>query len=199
MSNNVERLPQYSTKTFCDMWEKLSDFTGDYTTIMANLDASGTISLTSYNLSTIYYLLYSRYGNNPIANFDEEQWKYKMMTVIFMYAETWLKKLSIQSTLRGLTEADLLTGAKQIYNHAYNPSSTPSTDTLTEITYINDQNTASHKRAKLEAYSILWNLLHTNATEEFLAKFKPCFKLVVRPERPVIYITEEEEIEDANI
>lgn len=183
--------PNYSTKTFCDIWDEFAKFQTDYTAIMANIGP--TVTITTANLTSIYYLLYARYGNNPIANLDETQWKYKMFTIVFMYAETWLKKLSIQSTLRGLTEDELLTGAKQIYNHAFNPSSEPSTASLAELDYINDQNTASHKRAKLEAYSILWNLLHANATEEFLVKFKPCFKLMVRHEKPILYITEEEE------
>lgn len=184
---------KYNTESFCDIWDEFDKFKSDYIEIMANLDAN--YELTEGNVQTIYYLLYSRYGNNPIANMDINQWKYKMFTIIFMYSQTWLKKLDIQKSLRGLTETELLTGATQIYNHAFNPSSEPSTETLEELEYINDQNTAKHKRAKLEAYSILWTLLHANATEEFLVKFKPCFKLVVKPEHPLIYVTDEEEEE----
>ena len=72
-----------------------------------------------------------------------------------------------------------MTGAKQVYNHALNPSTVPSTTTLEELQYINDQNVASHKKSKLEAYTILWELIHTNHTEEFLGRFRDCFSKFV--------------------
>lgn len=53
-------------------------------------------------------MLYARYGNNPIANYDETQFKYKVFSVIFQYGPTWEKRLSVQETLRGMQIADLL-------------------------------------------------------------------------------------------
>jgi hypothetical protein len=40
------------------------------------------------NVSLVYYLLYARYGNNPIANRDENQFKFKIFSVIFQYGPT---------------------------------------------------------------------------------------------------------------
>ena len=100
--NNTEMFPQYDTKLMTDVWGKASDFLTDY----KNAGIPTTIS--DQNATTLYYLLYARYGNTPIANYDENQWKYKMFSVIFQYGPTWEKRLDIQTTLRGLQIADLI-------------------------------------------------------------------------------------------
>ena len=174
MSNMI---PQYDTKLFTDIWEEASDFVYDY----KHVGIPTTISDT--NATTLYYLLYARYGNNPIANYDEEQFKYKVMSIIFQYGPTWEKRLSVQTTLRGLQLSDLvddgsfselfghqgagtstttnnLTNTRiidtdttntgtvnvdtdnttdDVTNHSFNPSTAPSTDAFTPLTYINNQ------------------------------------------------------------
>ena len=100
--NNVEMFPQYDTKLMTEVWSKASDFLTDY----QNAGIPTTIS--NQNATTLYYLLYAKYGNTPIANYDENQWKYKMFSVIFQYGPTWEKRLDIQTTLRGLQISDLL-------------------------------------------------------------------------------------------
>ena len=100
--SNVEMFPQYDTKLMTDVWSQASDFLTDY----QNAGIPTTIS--NQNATTLYYLLYARYGNTPIANYDENQWKYKMFSVIFQYGPTWEKRLDIQTTLRGLEIADLI-------------------------------------------------------------------------------------------
>lgn len=100
--SNVEMFPQYDTKLMTEVWSKASDFLTDY----QNAGIPTTIS--NQNATTLYYLLYAKYGNTPIANYDENQWKYKMFSVIFQYGPTWEKRLDIQTTLRGLQISDLL-------------------------------------------------------------------------------------------
>ena len=100
--NNVEMFPQYDTKLMTEVWSQASDFLTDY----QNAGIPTTIS--NQNATTLYYLLYARYGNTPIANYDENQWKYKMFSIIFQYGPTWEKRLDIQTTLRGLQIADLV-------------------------------------------------------------------------------------------
>ena len=100
--SNVEMFPQYDTKLMTDVWSQASDFLTDY----QNAGIPTTIS--NQNATTLYYLLYAKYGNTPIANYDENQWKYKMFSVIFQYGPTWEKRLDIQTTLRGLQIADLI-------------------------------------------------------------------------------------------
>ena len=95
-------IPQYDTKLMTDVWSQASDFLTDY----QNAGIPTTIS--NQNATTLYYLLYAKYGNTPIANYDENQWKYKMFSVIFQYGPTWEKRLDIQTTLRGLQLSDLI-------------------------------------------------------------------------------------------
>ena len=95
-------IPQYDTKIFTEIWEDATDFIYDY----KNVGIPTTIS--DSNATTLYYLLYARYGNNPIANYDETQFKYKVMSIIFQYGPTWEKRLSIQNTLRNFQLSDLI-------------------------------------------------------------------------------------------
>jgi hypothetical protein len=115
----------------------------------------------------------------------------KLMSVIATYGPVWERKKSIQKSLRDLSEADLLQGAKQIYNHAFNPSTEPSTQELEELTHINDQNVSNNKKAKMEAYSILWANLHVDSTDEYLNKFKNCFSRFVGDQYPILFVEED--------
>ena len=116
MSNMI---PQYDTKLFTDIWEEASDFLYDY----QNVGIPTTIS--NGNATTLYYLLYARYGNNPIANYDENQFKYKVMAIIYQYGPTWEKRLSVQNTLRGLTIEDLVDDGSfhELFDHTGSSSS----------------------------------------------------------------------------
>lgn len=188
MSRDLSMLPQYSTILFTDVWESVNDFLYDY----QNNGIPKTIDVAK-SAQTLYYLLYARYGNNPIANRDVNQFKAKVMSIIFSYGPTWEKRLDIQAKLRNLTDDQILVGAKAIYNSALNPSDAPGTGTLEELDYINQQNTTNYKKAPMEAYGQLWELLSIDVTTEFINKFKVCFKTFVMPERPLVYVEEEDE------
>lgn len=184
--------PEYSTKTFAQVYSSYEEFKKDYDALITLV--SGRVQpLTEANAQATFYLLFARYGNNPIVNFDITQFKMKLMSVIATYGPVWEKKKAIQKSLRDLSEADLLQGAKQIYNHAFNPSTEPSTQELEELTHINDQNVTNNKKAKMEAYSILWANLHVDATDEYLNKFKNCFSRFVGDQCPILFAVEEDE------
>lgn len=202
MSNIVFK-PMYDTKLFTEIWESADDFKTDFqaSPFAGSIhygEAKPSPETGNYpdNVSLLYYLLYARYGNNPVANMDEEQFKYKIYSVIFQYGPTWEKRLEIQEKLRKLSDDDLRLGAKAIYNQALNPSTAPTTNSLEELTYINGQNVTNYKKAPMEAYGILWDLLNTDVTERFIARFKVCFKQFIAPERPMLFVTEEEEDND---
>lgn len=179
-------LPQYDTKLFTDIYDRVDTFVADYNTI--NLGG-----LTDPTLVTkLFYLLYAKFGNSPIANLDENQFKYKLFSTVFMYGPAWEKRLGIQNEIRNLSADDLLQGAKAIHNHALNPENDPSTADLTELTYINEQNTTNYTKSKMDAYGQLWSLISTDVTADFLAKFNDCFKKFVRPANPLIYVIDEE-------
>lgn len=298
MSRDLSIIPQYDTKLFTDIWDESSKFVYDYKHVGI------PTTITDSNATTLYYLLYAKYANNPIANYDENQFKYKVFSIIFQYGPTWEKKLSIQDTLRGLQLDDLIndgaidelfnhsglngvtesttgslnkstanTGTQKtahtgtvgvihnndvqnsgndttINNHALNPSSAPAVDAYSPLSYINEQNAQKVTRGtkseqdesstttynntdtttndlagqeasnttgsrtvsgndsvadtrkrtltkgKLAAYEHLVELLDANITNEFINKFKYCFKQFVAPEKPLWYVTEDEDEEE---
>ena len=130
--------PQYDTKLFTDIWDNATDFIYDYT----HVGIPTTISNT--NATTLFYLLYARYGNNPIANYDQTQFKYKLFSIIFQYGPTWEKRLSIQETLRGLQLEDLLTdgGLSELFGHQ-GANSSSKTDSTNSTRTINNDTTST--------------------------------------------------------
>ena len=174
----------YRQVKFTDVWENVNSFLTEY----QNNGIQTTISQQS--AQTLYYLLYSRFGNSTIASSDTNRFKYDVWGTIFSYGPTWEKRLEIQEKLRGLSDDELFTGATQIFNHAYNPGTAPSTSTLDELTAINEQNTNKNKKDKLNAYAMLMSLLEIDVTQQFLDKFKKLFLTVVLPELPLWYATD---------
>lgn len=186
-------LPQYSTVLFCDIYTDVDEFIADYKNTSDDFVNGIPPMISDTNATTLFYLLYGRYGNNPIANRDITQFKYKLFSVIFQYGPTWEKELWVQSQIRTLTVDDIKQGSKAIYNQALNPSTAPSTGSLEELTYINQQNTTNYKKGPLDGYAMLMELLKADVTEDFLKKFNICFKKFVSSERPLLYVTEEDE------
>ena len=180
-SNNGSSLyGNFRTRTFADIYTKLDTFKADYK------ENGLPTTLTDANLITLYYLLYARYGNSCIASSDENQFKYKLFSTIFMYGPAWQKRLEIQKKLLELSDDELVKGTTAIYNSALNPSTSP---TMEELSYINSQNTTKYKKSKLEGYASLYVLIETDVTEEFIDKFKKLFITVVEPEKPLWYPT----------
>lgn len=138
--SNVEMFPQYDTKLMTEVWSKASEFLTDY----QNAGIPTTISVQ--NATTLYYLLYARYGNTPIANYDENQWKYKMFSIIFQYGPTWEKRLNIQDTLRGLQISDLVDNGSfhELFSHSASESSSKTgSDNNTRTLNTTEKNTGT--------------------------------------------------------
>lgn len=174
----------YRTRKFADIWPSADAFIQDY-------QASAIPQkLKVADATTLYYLLYARYGNSSIANSDENQFKYKIFSTIYIGGATWAKKQEIQDKLRAMTEDEILTGTKAINNHAYNPQTAPTTDTVEELEYINEQNTTKYKKSKLDGYALLWAILNDGVTERFLREFRYHFLVVVEPQVPLWYVTD---------
>lgn len=189
----------YRNKKFTDIWPSVEGFLKDY----EDNGIQKTISETS--ATTLFYLLYARYGNSTIASNDINQFKYKVFTNIFMYGPTWEKRLQIQEDIRNLDLNEIMKGGKAVYNSALNPNqpvaadngNIEGTNTLQELTYINQQNTTNYVKSKPEAYAVLWELLKTDVSAYFLDTFKKLFLTVVSPELPLWYLeTEMEDGED---
>lgn len=193
----MSRLPSYDTKLFSEIYSEASKFVADYKASGLYDATPGHLnnSLSDEKATTLFYLLYAKYANNPIANLDENQFKYKMWSIIFKYGPAWEKKLDIQNKIRELTEDEIRVGSKAIYNHAYNPSTEPSTASLEELTAINEQSTTNYKKSKVDAYRTLWQIIVSDVTEAFIKKFEHLFKQFVTPERTWIYVQELEDEE----
>lgn len=178
--------------TFCDVWHTSEDFLADY-------KASGIYLFNEDNrlednmMSLLYFLLYSRYGNNSILSFDRNRFKYNVFTIIFEYGPAWVKRLDIQKDVRDLTIDELQLGSKVIYNHAYNPGTVPSTATLEELPAINEQTTNNYKKSKIEGLALQWELLRPDVTNEFLNKFQKLFQVIVQPVGTAVYVEEEDQ------
>ena len=189
---DVYRIPTYDTKLFCEIYDNADSFVNDYKTSGLYNEAN---KITDENAALLFYLLYAKHGNDPVANLDINQFKYKMWTIIFQYGPTWEKRLDIQAKLRELTDADIISGSKAIYNRAYNPENLAGPTTTDEIglEYVSEQNTTNYKRSKLEAYTLLWSTLKADVTSNFIKLFDNLFKQFVSPERTFIYETEYED------
>lgn len=118
----MKLMPSYDTKIFTEVYDSADKFVYDYK------HAGIPATISDANATTLYYLIYARYGNSPIANMDITQFKYKLFSIIFQYGPTWEKRLSVQQTLRDMNLADLLTdgGLTELFTHEGENSSTES-------------------------------------------------------------------------
>lgn len=178
----------YPTRTFAHIFETADDFIAFY--------GSGLIPKTikDKNARTLYYLLYARYANSPIANrADESQFMLRLMSIIFQYGPSWEKRLEVQETIRGWTEAELLTGATEIYNTSLNPSSGPINDSREVLKTVNQQNASMRTKDRMNAYAYLLSLLEEDITENFLIHFDDLFlRGILPPTGAVLYPTKED-------
>ena len=229
MSNTFMK-PMYDTNLFCEIWDSSESFLADYNNTGTEFTNQVPPTITQQNALMTYLLLFSRYGNNPIANYDVTQFKNKIFTLIWQYGPAWEKRLSMQEDIRNLTLQEITQGTKTdwssegtqsqnntgtdttINNHAYNPSTAPTTQSTNELDYIDQQQVAKGSatstisgtdskttgqvvtKSKMDAYAQLWDLVATDVTNGYISKFKNCFKQFVAPERRMIYVTEDEEM-----
>ena len=176
----------YRQIKFTDVYDSAESFLTDY----GNIGLPKTISDTS--ATTLFYLLYGRFGNDIIASSDTNRFKYRLFSIVWQYGPAWEKKLEVQKKLRDMSEADILTGSRQIYNNATHPATEPGTNTDEELEYIDSQNVTKARKGKLEGYALLLSLIDTDVTQEFLNKFQKLFLTMVQPEEPLYYITEDD-------
>ena len=228
--SNTSMKPMYDTNLFCEIWDSSDKFLADYNNTGTEFTNQVPPTISQENALMTYLLLFSRYGNNPIANYDVTQFKNKIFTIIWQYGPAWEKRLSMQEDIRNLTLQEITQGTKTdwssegtqsqnnsgtdttINNHAYNPSTAPTTQSTNELDYIDQQQVAKGSatstisgtdskttgqvvtKSKMDAYAQLWDLVATDVTNGYIAKFKNCFKQFVAPERRMIYVTEDEEM-----
>ena len=226
--NSAFMKPMYDTNLFCEIWDGSGSFLADYYNRGTEFTNQVPPTISQENAIMTYLLLFSRYGNNPIANYDVTQFKNKIFTTIWQYGPAWEKRLKMQEDIRNLTLQEITAGTKTdwtsdgsqsqtntgsdttVNNHAYNPSTAPSTQSTNELDYIDQQNVAKGSdtrtisgtdskttgqvvtKSKMDAYAQLWELVATDVTNDYISKFRKCFKQFIAPERNMIYVTEED-------
>ena len=145
----------YRTRTFAEIFPNLETFL----VVLRTDGIFGLLFSPEVKYDKLYILLYGRYGNSHVAFSDENQFKFRMASIIWQYGPTWNRRVEIQEKLRKIPDEELMTGGKAIYNHSFNPSTTPSTSSLQELLTINDQNTTNYKHSRMDAYANLLALL----------------------------------------
>ena len=174
------------TRTFAEIYPTADDFKASYD---SNPFATAT-NIGDSEITKIYYLLYANYGNSSICSSDEYRFELKLFSTIYQYGPVYVEKKSLQSQILSSPLDKFKVGGKVIYNNALNPNVAPSTDTLTELPYINNQNTNNYVKSDAESMQIKWDLMNDSLESEFIAKFKPLFLKIVNPTVPLWYISE---------
>lgn len=176
----------YRTRKFTDIYSSQEDFLTSYQEIGMKT------SLDEDDIKLIFCLLYARYGNSHIANSDETQFKFKVMSIIYTDGALWKQKRKIHERLTSLDldSDEVMTGSAQIQNVAQNPTMSPSTQSTQELTYINSQVVNKTKRNTINALALLNEELSRDYTEVFIAKFSNLFLKIVNPELPLWYETD---------
>lgn len=178
---------RYRTNTFNEEFPTVEDFIDFY-----NNNGGIPITIKEKNAQTLYYLLSARYGECHIAMSSYNRFKYSVMAIIFQYGPTWEKRFEIQENIRKLSIEEIQEGTLAVTNNALNPG-----NKLTEadelIKNVNNQSRTNYKISKLNAYAKLYELLATDVTEEFIAKFNKLFSKFSFPSDPLFYDIQEDQ------
>lgn len=186
---NYTHYGRFSNKRFLDVFPDAEAFKEQYKYYSTLFNSP--ITVEEDQMAFIYYLLYSKYGSEYIAMSNTTRFEAKLFATLELAAPILLKELEIQKKLLTLSEEDIHSGGRAIYNHAFNPSGSPSTSALEELPFINDQNTTQYKKSPMEGYSILLSLLDDDLLENFLRKFKKLFLRVLAPTLARLYDVQE--------
>ena len=177
----------YRTRTFADIFPTAKSL--ENAANGSNLPIIGP-NFTVEDIRITHTLLYARYGNSSVASSDENRFIFQLLSDIWQFGPVWAKKQEIRDDLLAMDAEKILEGDTNIYNHSFNPSVAPTTQTLDELATIDSQNDTKHKRGKLEGYAALTSLLNENIIEEYVNKFKHLFITYVGPSKPLYYETE---------
>lgn len=172
MSNIWDTTLYYGStnRTFNDIFPDFDTFKTQY-----NKTAfAGAVS--DDELQIIYALLSGEFRNSPVANDDENQFEARVFSIIWRSGPAWARKVALQKTIREMTDDELKKGSTEIYNHATNPSTAPSTLSTQILNYITDQNSTIRIRNPQEAYALLQRIIVDDVSTYFIESFRPLFR-----------------------
>lgn len=174
------------TKTLSQIYPEYVSFESDY----SNLGVSVIPFKDPAFLRHIYIALMGEYMSTPIASFSEDQFKLKLMTRIASKGPEYERMIDVQKDLLSMDAAALMKSAEAVYNSAMNPSK-PLDTVDGRVLTVNQQNTTSHYRSKLDAYMILMRMSNSDLTANFVAQFEDLFTKILATSTPLFYETEE--------
>ena len=186
------------TRTFAQIIPTLQDFLEIYDIASPTITVDSTptsYTITEEQAKLVYPLLYGKYAGSSIASDNEQQFLYRLSSIIAQYGPVWFAKLDMQRKIRELDTDDLVSGAISISNSALHPSTAPPTSSSEFLPKIDAQNVNIHKRSPVEGLALKWGMLQQDTTEEFLDKFKPLFIKGVVASAPLWYFNETDEQE----
>lgn len=176
---------------FTDVYEDVDEFLDDWKE-SPYYEVEGLAGITDGMAGLTYHLLYANYGNSTIANFDTNQFKFKLFSIMWMYGPIWAKKLKVQSDLRELSIEEIKQGTRAIYNHTLNDGSLiPTSDTL--LDHINEQNTTKYEKSKIDALVNYYDTISNDITKDYIRKFSKLFVLIAEPNLPLFYSVNEDD------
>lgn len=179
-------LPTNNSATFLDIFPKAANL------ISLPADLEWSLSLTDAQLTKTWQLLTANYGHRALklSQGDVTQWKMRLCSLLEQYGPAYFTRVQLQQDIAALSLDDLREAGRSIINHAYNPNSEPTTATLEELTYINEQNSSGAKLSKADALTLKWKLINTDYTAVYLAMFEPLFSKFTADE-PAYWFAEE--------
>src|SRR5574344_1215468 len=81
--DNPSVFGNFRTRNFNEIYPDIEKFKEDFTEY-SNVGLNPNFT-NEQTIQTIYYLLSARYGNSTISNFDVNQFKMKLFSIIFQY------------------------------------------------------------------------------------------------------------------
>lgn len=180
----------FSNRSFLDVFPDADTFLTEFKQFSNGVNLYYTLS--DNEVKFLYLVVYGRYGSEYIASSNVSRFKTSVFNIVLLEGPIYLKRLDVQKRLMDLLDNDeVLAGGKAIFNKALNPGNLPSTADLTEIEYINEQNTTNYIKSPTEGYALLLSLLQSDYTERFLRNFRKLFLRILAPNYARLYDIEE--------
>lgn len=176
---------EFQNKTFSQVWQYADTMVSDY----LYGDATGIIFPKNDEVTDaairnpIFPLLYYRFAARQIANSDENLFKSKVFSIIYIYGPEFLKELEIKKKLRGLSEDDILAGSKQVANVSTSPGQAL-TEPDEQLQGVDQQTRMKWTKSKMEGYANLLSLIDSTFIERFVSRFDKLFKKVTIGPKP---------------
>ena len=179
----------FYTKTFLEVFPDYDTFANEWHNCEL-YDAD----LQDANLKILYYELYGRYANSTVASLNEDQFKYRLWSIIKNQGTIWQSLLDQQAKLRGMSEEDISTVRRFVTSHAFNPGEggVTATDEAPEdviLNYVDDQTRNKEIASPIEALTVYSSAI-ADVTTRFIDSFKVLFLKIVRPYSPLYYRNE---------